>query len=44
MTEFEKIMAPVWSSEIIYDEFLMMHEVGGRAEAPLLFEPNISYR
>jgi lysophospholipase L1-like esterase len=39
MTEFEKIMAPVWSSEIIYDEFLMMHEVGGKTEAPLLFEP-----
>ena len=37
--DIEKIIAPVWDTDIIYDEFLMMHEVGGVASAPLLFVP-----
>ena len=36
---FEQIMAPVWSSPIIYEESLTMSEKNGVAEASLLFRP-----
>lgn len=39
MNTFEQLMAPVWDSEIIYDEFLTMVRSNGACEAPLLFVP-----
>jgi lysophospholipase L1-like esterase len=39
MNTFEQLMAPVWDSEIIYDEFLTMVRSNGVCEAPLLFVP-----
>lgn len=39
MYSFEQIMAPVWDTEVIYDESLTMVRKNGIAQAPLLFEP-----
>ena len=35
----EKMMKPIWESEIIYDEFFTMVEEDGICKAPFLFEP-----
>lgn len=38
--EFEKIFTPVWDTDIVWEESLMMlYDNEGVAEAPLLFEP-----
>lgn len=38
MYTFEQLMAPVWASDVIYDEALTMVRSNGIAKAPLLFE------
>lgn len=39
MLDFNMIMAPIWDSDIIYDESLTMVCEQGICEAPLLYEP-----
>jgi len=40
MLSFEKLFTPIWDTEIVYDESLMMlFDENGIAEAPLLFDP-----
>ncbi len=40
MLNFEKLFTPVWDTDIVYDESLMMlFDENGVAKAPLLFQP-----
>jgi len=39
MYSFEQLIAPIWASDVIYDEALTMVRSKGIAKAPLLFEP-----